>query len=121
MNLKNLLNEMKKENKMKGLSYNKYLDKSKNIKYINYRYNKYNEIKRGSIKKLDAFKSNSIDIIYNNPYNKKQVFKSLSKKNINENNINSLMTKFNNNKRDYLPIKEYNNFFQLMIIINQNQ
>ena len=113
MNLKNLLNEMKKENKIKGLSYNKYLDKSKNIKYINYRYNKYNEIKRGSIKKLDAFKSNSIDIIYNNPYNKKQVFKSLSKKNINENNINSLMTKFNNNKRDYLPIKEYNNFFPI--------
>ena len=114
LNLKNLLNEMKQEAKNKGLSYNKFLDKSKSIKNMNYKYNKYNEIKRGSVKKLgDTFKSNSIDIIYNNPYNKNLVYKSKSKKNINENNINNITTKFNNNKKNYLPLKEYNNLFSI--------
>jgi len=114
LNLKNLLNEMKQEEKNKGLSYNKFLDKSKSIKNMNYKYNKYNEIKRGSVKKLgDTFKSNSIDIIYNNPYNKNLVYKSKSKKNINENNINNITTKFNNNKKNYLPLKEYNNLFSI--------
>ena len=105
---------MKQEEKNKGLSYNKFLDKSKSIKNMNYKYNKYNEIKRGSVKKLgDTFKSNSIDIIYNNPYNKNLVYKSKSKKNINENNINNITTKFNNNKKNYLPLKEYNNLFSI--------
>ena len=118
-NLKNFLNDINQDEKLKEINFNKYLGISNSNKKISLRYNKYSDITKNNKKMRDTLISNSIDIIYNSPFNKNHLNNSLNKNTIDVNNIKNLINNYNSNENNENNLIK--NDFNNMLSINFNE